>query len=529
MTTPGLCGPLDPFSAVRQTTHEGTREAFNDVYPSLGLSASRHAPHASSRVLENPRGVPNSYDPAFEINSPFPSSTSFSRYSPLNSLSQLPQPYDAHISPSRYHISHAPYGAVGRPTSYSSLPNTPSARTSALPAAYEHPSMLQQQHIPAPVSYPHPSSHPSSISGASSGHLSSAATSRSSSQVPESIPQPAAEPINFLQMLQPNANPPYEQFVSRIVNSSDQQASVFLQQKLKVASTEDRVKIVDAIVGRGFEMMTHRFGNWAVQRCLESPCIREDRLKLASVMKGRVVDLATNCYGTHVIQKALDCEEDIKLMILTELLLSDPYATLMNKHSAHVWSRIMELTWADPAPPIFPCVNIALKGRWVELACHETGSLVVQHAFENLEEADTRDLVDEILLGFDRVVRDSWGSWVVQHLLEHGAGEDKSRAFDPQAIKSIEKALKCGGPEVLQKFVDRLCEPGYSKRRAMIVDLALNGTGSQLIAQLLPMVNKDQGTVLYDAIKKHVVTLKGSKAGSRVTWLFDKMRAYYGY
>ena len=90
----------------------------------------------------------------------------------------------------------------------------------------------------------------------------------------------------------------------------------------------------------------------------------------------------------------------------------------------------MELTWMDPAPPIFPCVNIALKGRWVELACHETGctvkdscifgpfanvspALVVQHAFENLEEADTRDLVDEILLGFDRVVRDSWGSKLV--------------------------------------------------------------------------------------------------------------------
>ncbi len=58
-------------------------------------------------------------------------------------------------------------------------------------------------------------------------------------------------------------------------------------------------------------------------------------------------------------------------------------------------------------------------------------------------------------------------------MLEHGAEEDKSRALslllaslhvfgsDPQAIKSIEKALKCGGLEVLQKFVDRLCEPGY--------------------------------------------------------------------
>lgn len=37
------------------------------------------------------------------------------------------------------------------------------------------------------------------------------------------------QPINFLQMLQPSATPPYDEFVGRIVGSSDQQASVFLQ------------------------------------------------------------------------------------------------------------------------------------------------------------------------------------------------------------------------------------------------------------------------------------------------------------
>ena len=37
-------------------------------------------------------------------------------------------------------------------------------------------------------------------------------------------------------------------------------------------------------------------------------------------------------------------------------------------------------------------------------------ALVVQHAFENLDEADTRDLVDEVLQSFDRIIRDAWGS-----------------------------------------------------------------------------------------------------------------------
>src|ERR1700733_4723151 len=55
---------------------------------------------------------------------------------------------------------------------------------------------------------------------------------------------------------------------------------------------------------------------------------------------GRIVELATNCYGCHVLQKALDCEEDIRLLIVSELLAGDPAQTLVNKHASHVWSKV---------------------------------------------------------------------------------------------------------------------------------------------------------------------------------------------
>ena len=58
------------------------------------------------------------------------------------------------------------------------------------------------------------------------------------------------------------------------------------------------------------------------------------------VYRGRVVELAMNCYGCHVLQKALDCEEDIRLLIVSELLLGDPAQTLVNKHASHVWSKV---------------------------------------------------------------------------------------------------------------------------------------------------------------------------------------------
>jgi hypothetical protein len=66
------------------------------------------------------------------------------------------------------------------------------------------------------------------------------------------------KPINFLSLLHPSSSPPYYLFVSRIIKSSDQQASIFLQQKLKIADSSERAKIIDAICARGFEMMAHR-------------------------------------------------------------------------------------------------------------------------------------------------------------------------------------------------------------------------------------------------------------------------------
>ncbi|KAJ7092994.1 armadillo-type protein [Mycena belliarum] len=355
-----------------------------------------------------------------------------------------------------------------------------------------------------------------------------------------------AQPINFLSLLHPASSPPYAAFVARIIKSADQQASIFLQQKLKVAGPEERGRIVDAICGRGGEMMMHRFGNWAVQRCLEAATGAEERRKIVACMRGRVVDLATNCYGCHVLQKALDCEEEeVRLLIVSELLMGDPAQTLVNKHASHVWSKIMELSWTPPAPPIFQYVNKALKGKWAALACHETGSLVVQHAFENLEESAKDGIVDELLgqggAVFGEVAKSQWGAYCVQHILEHGSDGHRAMALEhllaglleyatnEQGSKSVAKALKEGGKETLDRVVRRMCEPAKGARRAMIVDLALSLTGSQLIASVLPNADKEQRALLYECIRGHIVTLRGCKTGSKVIWLFDRMRAYYGY
>jgi pumilio RNA-binding family len=60
-----------------------------------------------------------------------------------------------------------------------------------------------------------------------------------------------------------------------------------------------------------------------------------------------------------------------------------------------------------------------LHGQWAQLACHETGSLVVQHAFENLEDSAKAEIIDELLNRGSRVfgdiVKNQWGAYCIQH------------------------------------------------------------------------------------------------------------------
>jgi pumilio RNA-binding family len=135
-------------------------------------------------------------------------------------------------------------------------------------------------------------------------------------------------------------------------------------------------------------------------------------------------------------------------------------------------------------------VNKSLAGKWASLACHETGSLVVQTAFEQCEEGDKELIIGELLdeEAFGEVVTNAWGNFCILHresrfcscvgsnvehilVLEHGSPHHRSLAIanlinglsqyasHEQSIKSVLKALKEGGPEILDKVVARLCEP----------------------------------------------------------------------
>ncbi|KAM0192010.1 hypothetical protein ACHAPA_003093 [Fusarium lateritium] len=341
---------------------------------------------------------------------------------------------------------------------------------------------------------------------------------------------PPTEPLNYRRLLDRNVNCNWKYIVDKIVCNNDQQASIFLQQKLKVGTPEQKFEIVDAIVAQAYPLMVNRFGNFLVQRCFEHGT-PDQVIHIAEAIRGNTLNLSMDPFGCHVVQKAFDSvPENFKAIMVHELLRRIP-ETVIHRYACHVWQKLFELRWTESPPQIMKYVNDALRGMWHEVALGETGSLVVQNIFENCLEEDKRPCIEEVLANIDIVAHGQFGNWCIQHICEHGGPPDRSRAVDHViryaaeystdqfASKVVEKCLKIGGAEFLGRYLDRVCEGRRDRTRIPLIDIASDQYGNYLIQWILNNASPQHRDTVAAHIRKHMVSLRGSKFGSRVGML----------
>ncbi|EEP79227.1 conserved hypothetical protein [Uncinocarpus reesii 1704] len=338
------------------------------------------------------------------------------------------------------------------------------------------------------------------------------------------------EPMNYRRLLDKSVSCDWKYIVDKIVCNNDQQASIFLQQKLKVGTSDQKYEIIEAIVNQAYPLMVNRFGNFLVQRCFEHGTA-DQVIAIANAIRGNTLSLSMDPFGCHVIQKAFDCvPEEHKAVMVHELLRRIP-ETVIHRYACHVWQKLFELRWSNEPPQIMAKVNEALRGMWHEVALGETGSLVVQNIFENCVEDEKRPAIEEVLAKIDLLAHGQFGNWCIQHICEHGAPHDKSRAIehillwatdysmDQFASKVVEKCLKIGGSEFLDHYLARVCTGRPDRPRMPLIDIAGDQYGNYLIQWILVNAATHQRELVASHIRKHMVSLRGSKFGSRVAML----------
>jgi hypothetical protein len=108
--------------------------------------------------------------------------------------------------------------------------------------------------------------------------------------------------------------------------------------------------------------------------------------------------------------------------------------------------------------------------------------------------------------------------------------------MDQYASKVIEKCLKIGGNEFLDRYLDRVCEARPDRPRMPLIDseyclvnyplvltdidlVAGDQFGNYLIQYILTNSGSQHRDIVGGHIRKHMVSLRGSKYGSRVAML----------
>lgn len=97
-----------------------------------------------------------------------------------------------------------------------------------------------------------------------------------------------------------------------------------------------------------------------------------------------------------------------------------------------------------------------------------------------------------MLAKIDVLSHGQFGNWCIQHICEHGAPHDRSRAIehillravdysmDQFASKIVEKCLKIGGSEFLDRYLSRVCTGRADRPRMPLIDSKLNVPFSNL-------------------------------------------------
>lgn len=97
-----------------------------------------------------------------------------------------------------------------------------------------------------------------------------------------------------------------------------------------------------------------------------------------------------------------------------------------------------------------------------------------------------------MLAKIDVLAHGQFGNWCIQHICEHGAPHDRSRAIehillravdysmDQFASKIVEKCLKIGGSEFLDRYLSRVCTGRADRPRMPLIDSKLNVPFSNL-------------------------------------------------
>lgn len=303
--------------------------------------------------------------------------------------------------------------------------------------------------------------------------------------------------------------------------SGDQHGSRFIQQQLESASGEEKSAIFEEIRPSSLQLMTDVFGNYVVQKFFVHGS-NSQKAVLTKQMEGHVLSLSLQMYGCRVVQKAIEYVDTAKQAHLINELDKHVLRCVKDQNGNHVIQKAIEKI---PPQHIQFIIN-AFNEQVYQLATHPYGCRVIQRMLEHCEEAQAAILAELHNYAF-HLIQDQYGNYVIQHVLEQGAPDDKEAMmlvikqhvliFSRHKFASnvVEKCVIYGNRRQRRALIEEIAterEDGTLPITVMMKDQFAN----YVIQKLLDVSEGEDFDLLVSIIKPHLASLKKYSYGKHL-------------
>ncbi|XP_057210902.1 pumilio homolog 1 isoform X4 [Triplophysa rosa] len=343
--------------------------------------------------------------------------------------------------------------------------------------------------------------------------------------------------------------------------SQDQHGSRFIQLKLERASPAERQLVFNEILQAAYQLMVDVFGNYVIQKFFEFGSL-DQKLALAERIRGHVLSLALQMYGCRVIQKALEFIPSDQQVINEMVRELDGHVLkcVKDQNGNHVVQKCIECV----QPHALQFIIDAFKGQVFALSTHPYGCRVIQRILEHCLPEQTLPILEEIHQHTEQLVQviyeevfffnnpgiilsippiktrsltmqDQYGNYVIQHVLEHGRAEDKSKIVaeirgnvlglsqHKFASNVVEKCVTHSLRAERAMLIDEVCSMADGPHSALYT-MMKDQYANYVVQKMIDVAEPTQRKIVMHKIRPHIATLRKYTYGKHI---LAKLEKYY--
>lgn len=190
---------------------------------------------------------------------------------------------------------------------------------------------------------------------------------------------------------------------------TDSSGNYVVQEVLKIATSEERIKLMDKIADKLVELSCHKKGTHSIQTLTVELKSAEEIEKFLEIIEGKELLLASNTYGTFILQKMVDhFPEDLLTPIYN--VCKDNFIKMATSSNG---LPIIKKALAKFKRGKQSFIDI-IEENTNSLAQHPFGNYAIQVAIENWNQEDCQKIFAIILKNLQQLSMQKISSNVVE-------------------------------------------------------------------------------------------------------------------